>query len=143
MAKSGKIREVLSTGGVLINKNGEVLFCHPTRSRRNNWRMPKGTLNEGENIRAAALREVLEETGWRCRIVSKLDAKARYRSSDDGGAIWKNLTLYLMEPLEEIQKPDWENDAFQWVPIEKAEECAAKVDWPLIREAIEKWRGEK
>jgi len=140
MAIRSKIREIRSTGGVLINKKGEVLFCHPTQTAWNNWRMPKGTLNAGEDMEAAALREVLEETGWKCRIIQPLIATSRYRSSDDDGPVWKNLTLYLMEPLEQVQKPDWENDAFRWVPVEKAEEYAAKVELPLILEAIEKWR---
>ena len=141
MAKSSKIPEIRSAGGVLINKRGEVLFCHPTRSRWNNWRMPKGTLGEGENIRAAALREVLEETGWKCRIVERIKTTARYRSSDNNGAIWKTLVLYLMEPIQQVQQPDDENDAFRWVPIDKVEEYAAKVELPLIQEAIKMYES--
>ncbi|SRR5579883_246989 len=130
-------REVRSAGGVIINKSGEILFCHPTHSRWTNWRMPKGVIAEGEDLKKAALREVLEETGWKCRIIKKIESIAEYPSRDVDGEIWKRLELYLMEPIEQIQQPDDENDAFRWVPFDKVEKYVSKTERPLIMEAID------
>ena len=102
--------------------------------------MPKGVIAEGEDTKAAALREVLEETGYRCNPIAKLSATARYHSRDKGGSIWKIVELYLMEPVEKVQEPDAENDDFRWVPIENVEKYAATVELPLILEAIERFK---
>ena len=105
--------------------------------------MPKGVIADGEDLRMGALREVLEETGWKCKILGQIETVAEYRSRDDNGEIWKQLTLFLMEPIEQVQQPDQENDAFRWVPIDKVEEYAAKTEAPLILEAIELFRAKR
>jgi 8-oxo-dGTP pyrophosphatase MutT (NUDIX family) len=135
-----EISEVRSAGGVVINEDGEILFCHPTGSRWTNWRMPKGVIADGEDSRTAALREVLEETGYRCNPISRLTTTARYRSNNEGGSIWKIVELYLMEPVEKVQEPDTENDDFRWVPIEQVDKYTATVERPLILEAIERFK---
>jgi 8-oxo-dGTP pyrophosphatase MutT (NUDIX family) len=46
-------------GGLILNEKGEFL----TILRNGIWDLPKGKLEEGEDFRSAALREVIEETG--------------------------------------------------------------------------------
>jgi len=46
-------------GGLVYNKNGEVLFIF----RNGKWDLPKGGTEKGELIEATAMREVEEETG--------------------------------------------------------------------------------
>jgi len=46
-------------GGLVYNKNGEVLFIF----RNGKWDLPKGGIEKGEEIEYTALREVEEETG--------------------------------------------------------------------------------
>ena len=46
-------------GGLVYNANGEVLFIF----RNGKWDLPKGGVEKGEKNKAAALREVEEETG--------------------------------------------------------------------------------
>lgn len=48
-----------SAGGKVFNKNREVLFIY----RYDRWDLPKGKLEEGENIKECAVREVEEECG--------------------------------------------------------------------------------
>jgi 8-oxo-dGTP pyrophosphatase MutT (NUDIX family) len=50
---------VKAAGGVVQNSNNEVLFIF----RRGWWDLPKGKIDNGETPAAAALREVMEETG--------------------------------------------------------------------------------
>lgn len=56
--------EVRAAGVVLLRKTGkriEVAVVH--RPRRKDWSLPKGKLDRGEHVAAAARRETLEETG--------------------------------------------------------------------------------
>jgi len=130
------VAEVISAGGVLINKERCILFCHPTGSRWSNWRMPKGMVNPGENIEAAALREVLEETGYTCNILSLLETDVRYKTSNEGKSVLKILKMYLMEPIKKVQEPDWENDKFVWVEASKLDSYVAEREKELILEAL-------
>ena len=52
--------------------------CLVHRPRYDDWTLPKGKLDRGESFEDAALREVWEETGLRCRLGEELEP-ARYR----------------------------------------------------------------
>jgi hypothetical protein len=54
-------------GGLVYNKNGEVLFIF----RNGKWDLPKGGTNKGEEIEDTAMREVEEETGVNGLSISK------------------------------------------------------------------------
>ena len=61
---------VRAAGGVLLRPSGrgrlEVATIH--RPGRDDWSLPKGKLERGESFEDCALREVAEETGYRCRL---------------------------------------------------------------------------
>lgn len=63
---------VRGAGGILLREvrpgRFEVAVIH--RPVRDDWSLPKGKLDPGETHETCALREVLEETGYRCSIVS-------------------------------------------------------------------------
>ena len=89
------------------------------RPRYDDWTFPKGKLIDGEDDETAALREVEEETGLRCRIgrhvgaVTYLDSRGRpkvvrcFEMLPDGGAF---------APTDEV-------DALRWVPVDEAGEA--------------------
>ncbi|HSD13542.1 MAG TPA: NUDIX domain-containing protein [Flavobacterium sp.] len=54
-----KIPAVKAGGGLVFNKNNEVLFIF----RNGKWDLPKGGTEKGEVIEETAIREVEEETG--------------------------------------------------------------------------------
>ncbi|MDX2003312.1 MAG: NUDIX domain-containing protein [Chitinophagales bacterium] len=50
---------IAAAGGVVFNKENEILFIF----RRGMWDLPKGKIDAGETAEAAAVREIMEETG--------------------------------------------------------------------------------
>jgi len=92
------VTEVQAAGGLVtrVDASGDqhVLLVH--RARYDDWSFPKGKLDPGETFEAAALREVLEETGLVCRLVGEL-ASVRYRDAADRPKI---VRYWHMVPIE-------------------------------------------
>ena len=103
-----------SAGGLVIDDQGKVLLIR-ARDLRNRpvWTLPKGTLMKGESSMDAALREVREETGWRCEVVRELET-VTYWFQRAGGRIRKSVRWYLMRPLEKEGEHDHEVDEVAW-----------------------------
>ncbi|MBN2876394.1 MAG: NUDIX domain-containing protein [Bacilli bacterium] len=55
-----------SCGCIVLNQYKEVLLV---QMRQGHWSFPKGHVEENESEEQTALREVLEETGIRCKIL--------------------------------------------------------------------------
>src|SRR3982750_4734095 len=54
---------VVAAGGIVLRREGSPLVAVVRLRKRNEWVLPKGRLDDGETPRAAAEREVREETG--------------------------------------------------------------------------------
>jgi 8-oxo-dGTP diphosphatase len=53
----------MAAGGIVLRQGQTPLFAVVRLRKRNEWVLPKGKLDDGETPRAAAEREVVEETG--------------------------------------------------------------------------------
>ncbi len=112
-------REVRAAGGVVMRDRAgggvEVLLVH--RPKYDDWSLPKGKLDPGESWEEAAVREVLEETGLRCRLGRELDS-VTYR--DRKGRPTK-VRYWLMEPREDAGfAPNDEVDELRWLELPAA-----------------------
>ncbi len=103
-----------SAGGLVIDEHGRALLIRARDLRRRPvWTLPKGTLNAGESSAEAALREVREETGYRCEVVRELEP-VTYWFQRDGRRIKKTVQWFLMRPLEKAGEHDHEVDEIAW-----------------------------
>ena len=104
----------LRAAGGLVVQEGRVLVVH--RPKYDDWAFPKGKLEDGESWEEAALREVEEETGLRCRLEREL-ATTRYR---DVRGRSKTVRYWLMQPVTGHLAADNEVDDARFVPLEEA-----------------------
>ena len=84
------------------------------------WGLPKGAVSPGETSEAAALREVLEETGLRADIVKPLETIEYFFRAGDT-LIKKRVDFYLMTHTGGELTPQLsEVDAVEWVELNEA-----------------------
>jgi ADP-ribose pyrophosphatase YjhB (NUDIX family) len=111
----------VSAGGLVLDELGNVLLIRARDLRdRPVWTLPKGALTTGESSEAAALREVREETGYRCQVVRELEA-VTYWFQREGRRIRKTVHWYLMRPLEKEGEHDHEVDEVRWATVAEAD----------------------
>lgn len=111
---------VLRTGPSPADAGGgdrvEVLVVH--RPAYDDWSLPKGKLDPGEDAATAARREVAEETGVAVRVGVELP---RMHYHVQGRP--KRVRWFRMEPTggdPASRPPDGEVDLARWVPIDEA-----------------------
>jgi 8-oxo-dGTP diphosphatase len=105
--------EIRAAGGVVL-RDGRVAVVH--RPRYDDWSLPKGKLDPGEDWEQAALREVEEETGLRCRLEQELEP-AHYISKGKP----KTVRWWRMTVVEDLgNHPDAEVDELRWVTTGEA-----------------------
>jgi 8-oxo-dGTP pyrophosphatase MutT (NUDIX family) len=110
-------------GGLVYNKNGEVLFIF----RNGKWDLPKGGTNKGEEIEDTAMREVEEETGVNGLSISKKLQKTYH--------IFKRNGVYKLKITHWFEM----HSTYDGIPVGQAEEGIEKVEWKnpeQIKEAL-------
>jgi 8-oxo-dGTP diphosphatase len=114
-------RVIEAAGGVVWRRGSKgalkVLLVH--RDRYDDWSFPKGKLDPGETHRHAALREVEEETGLRCKTGDELP-EVRY---DDRKGRAKRVRYWSMEPVDGSFAPNDEVDAVRWASVDDARDA--------------------
>lgn len=130
----------LAAGGV-VGRGGKVLLVQ-VRNLEGGivWTFPKGHLEKGETWRTAALREVEEETGWRCRSLGLL-SNVTYRFKRKGRPVFKRVRWYRMEPAAKTGKPDADEiRKTRWVDAGRA---AKRLSYPSDLRLISRYLGKK
>ena len=112
--------EEYSAGGV-VTRDGKVLLVRVKNLKGEKvWTFPKGHLDPGETPKAAAVREVEEETGFSCEVAAPLTL-VRYRFLREGRLVLKRVRWYWMKPLRRTREPDEvEVMATRWAGPEEA-----------------------
>ncbi|MFT4164728.1 MAG: NUDIX hydrolase [Microlunatus sp.] len=129
-----RAKTVLAGGAVVQRvrpgRPPEILVIH--RSRYSDWTLPKGKVEAGESVVAAAAREVQEETGVTIRLGTPLDT-IFYRLSS--GAT-KEVRYWSGTPLDMVKRaPDDEVDVVSWLPLKAAlQRLSHDHDKELVRQ---------
>ena len=132
MAIDPEAAQVKASGGVVWRRaEGGIELALVHRPRYDDWSLPKGKLDPGESWEDAALREVEEEIGLRCRLGHELPPTS-YR--DNKGRA-KVVRYWMMEPLDGEFEPSHEVDEVRWLPPAAADRLLSyDHDRELLRE---------
>lgn len=126
---------VVRAAGVVMLRPGprgpKVLLVH--RPRRKDWSLPKGKLDRGEHVVAAAVRECDEETG----IVPILGVPLGRQSYQAMGRP-KTVDYWVASPGKDHGfSPDSEIDDIRWVTASQARSLLTyKRDFDLVKRAL-------
>jgi 8-oxo-dGTP diphosphatase len=128
--------EVRAAGGLITRHDAagrlEVALVH--RPRYDDWSVPKGKLVPGESFEEAAIREVEEETGFRCSLEREL-GQATYQ---DAKGRLKVVRYWLMTPLRGDFTPNDEVDQLEWVGLDEARR---RLSYDFDRELMNQLQG--
>jgi 8-oxo-dGTP pyrophosphatase MutT (NUDIX family) len=125
--------DIVRTAGGLLWRRGpralELAIIH--RSRQGDWTLPKGKLECGESWRAAALREVHEETGCTARLRTFAGATSYEVRRGLKIVLYWNMEVVRRGALERLH----EVDEVAWL---SPEEALKRLDHARERRVIER-----
>ena len=134
--KKGTARQERSAGVVVFRKAeaGENLYLLLNYGRY--WDFPKGHIEEGEDERAAALRELAEETGIvDVDLMDDFCHEIVYFFRPPGrGLVRKTVVFFLSEVEAENVTISHEHVGYEWV---KGEDAPARVKYPTAKEVMQ------
>ena len=121
---------ILAAGGLVsrdLNGSRRIAVVH--RNRHNDWTLPKGKCELGEQLDQTAAREVFEETGCDVRLVRFATTVGYYV-----GGSWKTVFYWHMTPKSEPAfKASDEVDAVEWLD---PGEAIKRLTYPSERELV-------
>ena len=138
-----KTSTVRSAGGVVLREGfrGLKVLLIATHGQKR-WSLPKGRIHVGEEVRAAALREVTEETGITARILAPLETVEYSFYTTRNHKLHKFVEYFLMQyetgaPIPQVT----EVDAVRWCSLPEAyQRVSYSNDKRLLRLAHQCWR---
>ena len=133
------VRERPTSGGVVVRvSNGELLVALTREKGIEEFVLPKGGVEVGENILEAAIREIHEETGLReLHLLGKLDVLERLSYQRH---IWLviHYFLFITEQLDGTPTDSQWHSGMWWHPISNLPEFL----WPEQRDLIRRHQQE-
>ena len=104
---------IIDNNKILLVKRAKKSYEFPGKQA-----LPGGYIDLNETATQAVLREVLEETGYKAKIVKFL----KYIDNPKRTERQTISFLFLLKPLQKVSKPDNEITEIHWFPLDQLPE---------------------
>jgi 8-oxo-dGTP pyrophosphatase MutT (NUDIX family) len=85
------------------------------------WELPGGEIDDGETPKQAAVRETVEETGWRPAVLRPLGSYHPFAGRCD-----QTFHLFVADGAERVGEPaSHEADRVEWLPVDEVRRLVA------------------
>lgn len=124
--------------GIVIRDDGKIAIFY--KSKKNEYKLPGGGIEENEDPKDAFKREVLEETGCIVEIVKELGTTEEYKSKDNFKQISYVFVGKVIEDIEKLNITKKEKDegaALIWETPEKALDLITESYSKLVASSYE------
>ena len=108
--------------GIVINNKGQIAIFN--KSNKNEFKLPGGGIDKGEDIKEAFKREVLEETGCKVEIIEELGTIEEHKTLDN----FKQISyIFVSKVIENTYKQSL---------TKKEQDEGAKLIWVDANEGL-------
>ena len=122
-----------SCGAIVFNENTEKILL--VKMHNGNWGFPKGHIEKNETKEETAIREVLEETNVRIKIIPNFEREIKYIPNEK---TIKKVTIFMgITQDEEVTIDTFEIEDFKWCTYEEALKL---VTYKLQKDVLENAR---
>ena len=122
-----------SCGAIVFNENTEKILL--VKMHNGNWGFPKGHIENNETKEETAIREVLEETNVRIKIIPNFEREIKYIPNEK---TIKKVTIFMgITQDEEVTIDTSEIEDFKWCTYEEALKL---VTYKLQKDVLENAR---
>ena len=129
--------DVVAAGAVVLRRGQRVLLVH--RPRYDDWSFPKGKVDRGEHVTAAAVREVAEETGLHVRLGVPLTPQAYAVAGGRTKIVHYWVGRAVVSDDVSGYLVNSEIDEVDWVPVAQAvDQLTYDYDRHTLREAVKR-----
>lgn len=124
----------VSSGGAIADAAGRILLLR--RADEDIWCLPKGTVEAGETLEGTAVREILEETGLKVKLLRPLlTIHYRYYWPPRAVNVDKTVAYFLAEPVGGRLRLEGGFDEGRWVNRAQANRL---LHWKNDRDVVGK-----
>ena len=126
------------TVATVIHRDGKFLMVREREGGAEVINQPAGHVEPGETLQEAALRETLEETGWRVDLTGFLGIST-YCSPRNGATYYR--VSFVAEPVEKVPGARLDDDvrAAEWFDLATLRAEAHRLRSPLVMAVIDNY----
>ncbi len=135
---ASKTKFEFSAGGIVQDGAKFLMVKVENLEGQTLWTFPKGHIEKGETSELAAVREVEEETGYQCEIISSFE-RVQYWFKREKSLTRKTVNWFLMKPIKKTGTFDPEEILdTRWVTLNEALSLARyRSDKKLLAKLLE------
>lgn len=121
MGKEYPKMPIVAVGALILQDHNILLVKRKNEPGKGRWSIPGGTVELGESLKDAVVREVYEETGLVVEVYELLDIIEVIRKDNDGNIVFHYVILdYLAKPAGGTLRAASDASDVIWVTVDEA-----------------------